>query len=143
DMNAMEDEDSIPEPKNYYSLTKLLQEEIVKSYDSPQMKVTIVRTNFSSMPWPYPKAFTDRFGTYLFPQGVARGLKDIVIYKPDNLIIHVCGDRKISMYEYARTGGSDVEPLTLDQYNGPPLTCNMSLTTKYWKHYKLEDSDPD
>ncbi|MHA1130839.1 MAG: NAD-dependent epimerase/dehydratase family protein [Candidatus Helarchaeota archaeon] len=143
DMNAMEDEDSIPEPKNYYSLTKLLQEEIVKSYDSPQMKVTIVRTNFSSMPWPYPKAFTDRYGTYLFPQGVAKGLKDIVIYKPENTIIHICGDRKISMYEYAKAGGSEVGPLTLDEYNGPPLTCNMSLTTKYWKHYKLEDSDAD
>lgn len=141
DPNAMEDEDSIPDPKNYYSITKALAEEVVKSYDSQQMKVTIVRTNFSSMPWPYPKAFIDRFGTYLFPQGVAKGLKDLVIYKPANPIIHICGDRKLSMYEYAKAGGSKVAPLTLTEYKGPPLTINMSLTSKYWHSYKLEDSD--
>jgi len=142
DPEAMEDEDSIPNPKNYYSVTKLLQEEIVKSYNSPQMKITIIRTNFSSMPWPYPKAFIDRYGTYLFPVGVAKGLRDIIIYKPENTIIHICGDRKLSMYEYAQAGGSEVEPLTLNEYEGPPLTINMSLTTKYWKQYRLEDSEP-
>ena len=141
DVNSIENEDNTPDPKNYYSLTKLMAEEIVKTYNSPHMKVTIVRTNFSSMPWPYPKAFTDRYGTYLFPQGVAKGLKDVMIYKLDNLIIHICGDRKISMYEYAKAGGSSVEPMTLDAYKGPPLTVNMSLTSKYWKLYKLEDSD--
>ncbi|MDO9399725.1 MAG: sugar nucleotide-binding protein [bacterium] len=139
--NIMEDEDSIPYPKHFYGLTKLLAEEIVKSFNSDKMKTTVIRTNFTSMPWEYPKAFTDRYGTYLFAQGVAKGLKDVVIFKPNNPIIHICGSRKISMYEYAKAGGSDVLPINLSEYNGPPLTQNMCLTSKYWKLYKLEDSD--
>lgn len=138
---TMEDEDSIPYPKHYYGLTKYIAEEIAKTYNNKEMKVTIVRTNFTSMPWEYPKAFTDRFGTYLFAQGVAKGLKDIIKEKPEYPIIHICGDKKISMYDYAIAGGSKVEPMTLEEYKGTPLTKNMSITSKYWKLYKLEDSD--
>lgn len=138
---AMEDEDSTPYPKHYYGLTKYIAEEIAKTYNSNEMNVTIVRTNFTSMPWEYPKAFTDRFGTYLFAQGVAKGLKDIIKEKPEYPIIHICGDKKMSMYDYAIAGGSKVEPMTLKDYRGTPLTKNMSLTSKYWRLYKLEDSD--
>ena len=138
---TMEDEDGIPYPKHYYGLTKYIAEEIAKTYNNNEMLVTIARTNFTSMPWEYPKAFTDRFGTYLFAQGVAKGLKDIVKEKPEHPIIHICGDRKISMYDYATAGGSKVEPMTLEDYKGTPLTKNMSITSKYWKLYKLEDSD--
>ncbi len=138
---AMEDEGSLPYPKHYYGLTKYVAEEIAKTYNSPDMLVTIVRTNFTSMPWEYPRAFTDRFGTFLFAQGVAKGLKDIIQEKPNQPIIHICGDKKISMYDYAVAGGSKVEPMTLEDYKGTPLTKNMSITSKYWKLYKLEDSD--
>jgi len=137
----MENEDSLPYPKHYYGLTKYIAEEIAKTYNSKDMLVNVVRTNFTSMPWEYPKAFIDRFGTYLFAQGVAKGLKDIIEQKPQLPIIHICGDRKISMHEYAIAGESKVEPITTEEYKGTPLTKNMSLTSKYWKLYKLEDSD--
>ena len=139
--NAMENEDSIPYPKNFYGITKLLAEEIAKCYNSPQMNVTVVRTNFTSMPWEYPSAFTDRVGTYLFATGVAKGLKEILVKRPSHPIIHVCGNRKMSMYEYAIAGKSKVGKMTMNDYKGPSLTINMSLTSKYWKLYKLEDSD--
>lgn len=141
DEEAIEEEDSLPYPKHYYGLTKYVAEEIAKTYNDKDMLVTVVRTNFTSMPWEYPKAFVDRFGTYLFAQGVAKGLKDILDEKPKYPIIHICGDKKISMYEYAVAGGSEVEPMTLAEYKGTPLTKNMSITSKYWKLYKLEDSD--
>jgi nucleoside-diphosphate-sugar epimerase len=57
----MYDEDSIPAPKHYYGITKLVAEEIVKSYNDDNFQTIIVRTNFTTMPWEYPKAFTDRF----------------------------------------------------------------------------------
>jgi nucleoside-diphosphate-sugar epimerase len=57
----MYDEDSIPSPKHYYGMTKLIAEEIIKSYNSDNFQTTIARTNFTTMPWEYPKAFTDRF----------------------------------------------------------------------------------
>jgi nucleoside-diphosphate-sugar epimerase len=141
DDETMENEDSLPYPKHYYGLTKYIAEEIAKTYNNPEMMVTITRTNFTSMPWEYPKAFTDRYGTYLFAQGVAKGLRDIVKEKPQQPIIHICGDKKISMYDYAVAGGSKVEPMTLEDYKGTPLTKNMSITSKYWKLYRLEDSD--
>lgn len=64
----MYDEDSLPNPKHYYGLTKLLAEEIVKSYNAEHFKTIVTRTNFTTMPWEYPKAFTDRYGTYLFAE---------------------------------------------------------------------------
>lgn len=138
---AMEDEDSLPDPKHYYGLTKLVAEEAILGAQGDKLKTYSIRTNFTTMPWEYPKAFTDRYGTYLFAQGVVKGLKEILEAQPDRQILHVCGDKKISMYDYAVAGGSQVEPMTLQDYSGPPVTVNMSLATKYWHPYKLEDSD--
>ncbi len=137
DEDIMYNEDSIPYPKNFYAITKLASEEITKSFNCEEFNAFIVRTNFSSMPWPYPKAFTDRYGTYLFAEDVAKGLKEICLAKPKIPIIHLCGNKKISMYEYAILGESNVEPLTLKDYNGPPLTKNMSLVSKYWNTYDI------
>jgi hypothetical protein len=102
-----------------------------------------LRTNFTSMPWAFPKAFTDRFGTYLFAQGVAKGLRDVLLESTWRPTLHLCGDRKVSMHEYARLGGSEVAPMTMAEYKGGPLTVNMSLTSKYWRLYRLEDSSPN
>lgn len=137
----MYDEDSLPNPKHYYGLTKLVAEEIVKSYNSNDFQTIIARTNFTTMPREYPKAFTDRFGTYLFAQWVVKGIKEFLESENKIPVIHICGDKEISMYEYAKLGWSNVEPMTLKDYNGPLLTKKMSLTTKYWHTYKIEDSD--
>lgn len=137
----MYDEDSLPNPKHYYGMTKLVAEEIVKSYSDNSFQTIIVRTNFTTMPREYPKAFTDRFGTYLFAQWVVTGIKEILQSADKLQVIHICGDREISMYEYAKLGWSNIKKMTLADYNGPKLTKRMSLTTKYWHPYKIEDSD--
>lgn len=141
DPQALEDEDSLPYPKHYYGLTKYAAEEICRSYHSPEMAVTVLRTNFTSMPWAFPKAFEDRFGTYLFAQGVAKGLKDVLMENRWFPTLHICGDRSISMLEYARLGGSQVAPMSMKEYRGVPLTVNMALTSKVWRRYRLEDSN--
>jgi dTDP-4-dehydrorhamnose reductase len=128
-------ENSIPYPKNFYSLTKLIGEHIVNQLDNS----LIIRTNFvSQKKWPYPKAFTDRFGTYLFANQVALGIRDVV---DENLcgIIHVVGDKKISMFELAKLTTPDVEPMTMKDYSGPPLTIDMSLDAKHWKKYQIDN----
>ena len=98
----------------------------------------IIRTNFvPNQKWKYPKAFVDRFGTYLFTGQVAQGISE-VLQKKEKGIIHIVGDKRISMYELARLAGSpDVGKLTLDEYQGPPVTVDMSLSTKRWKKYKI------
>ena len=128
------EEDDVPSPKNYYSLTKLCGELVTRQYSN----ACIVRTNFvPKEQWKYPKAFTDRFGTYLFADDVAKGILD-VINKKEKGIIHVVGDRRMSMYDLAVLAGSrSVGKMTLAEYQGPPLTADMSMSTKRWKKYKI------
>lgn len=139
--DAPYDEESLPNPKHYYGFTKLVAEEIIKSYDSPKFQTLIARTNFTTMPWEYEKAFTDRFWTYLFAQWVAKWMKEFLEDNKWNQIIHICWDKKISMYEYATLGWSKVWKLTTDEYQWVWLTKDMSLITKKWHTYKIEDSD--
>ena len=131
--SGMYDETSIPYPENFYSLTKLLGEQIANQLENS----LIIRTNFvGRKKWPYPKAFTDRFGTYLFSDQVAQGIFDV--YSDDlNGIVHVVGDKKISMYELAQLTTPEIQPITMNDYVGPRLTIDMSLDTKRWKKYTL------
>ena len=128
-------EDDIPCPKNFYALTKLLGEFTVS--ESPLKDKLVIRTNFvPKQEWRYPKAFIDRFGTYLFAEDVARGIKEVTDRKLTG-IVHICGDRKISMHDLARMTSPDVEPMTLIEYSGTPLTIDMTLTTNRWKKYTI------
>ena len=132
--SGMYDEDDIPYPENFYALTKLLGE-IEISYLS---NFLIIRTNFvSKKPWPYPAAFTDRFGTYLFASNVAIGIKD-VLNNDLSGIIHIVGDKKFSMYDLAKITTPNIQKMNIDDYAGPPLTMDMSLNSKKWHKYTLK-----
>jgi dTDP-4-dehydrorhamnose reductase len=134
--DGMYDENSIPYPENFYALTKLLAEcEISKLKE-----YLIIRTNFvAKKQWPYPKAFTDRFGTYLFADDVAKGIIDV---QKENIrgIVHVVGTKKISMYELAKMTTPNIQPMTIQDYSGPRLTMDMSLNTIRWKKYNIDSS---
>ena len=100
-------------------------------------KFLIIRTNFvARKKWPYPKAFTDRFGTYLFADDVAKGINE-VIQKDMEGIVHIVGDKKMSMFELAKLTTPDIQPITTKEYSGPKLTIDMSLDTERWKKYSL------
>lgn len=119
-------EGDFPDPCNYYGFTKMEAEAFVRA----QGNSLIVRTNFAPRgKWPYPQAFTDRYGTYLYADQVAQKLVSSLEYKPRG-VIHICGDRRFSMYEFARLGDPDVQPITLKDYRGPHLTQNMCLASE-------------
>ncbi|MBI2541599.1 NAD(P)-dependent oxidoreductase [Candidatus Woesearchaeota archaeon] len=128
-------EDDTPSPKNYYSFTKLCGELITRQYKN----TCIIRTNFAPKEqWEYPKAFVDRFGTYLFADNVAEGIYEIA-EKKEKGVIHIAGDKRISMHELALLAGSkNVGKMTMADYEGPPLTIDMSISTKRWKKYKIK-----
>ena len=131
---GMYKESSIPDPENFYALTKLIGEQQIKNLKN----YLIIRTNFvGKQKWMYPKAFTDRFGTYLFAENVASGIKEIF---DANIVgtIHVVGDKKLSMYDLAKITTTSIQPMTIDEYQGPPLTMDMSLDTERWKKYTLK-----
>ena len=131
--SGMYKESSIPYPENFYALTKLIGESEVRKLP----EFLIARTNFvAKEKWPYPKAFTDRFGTYLFADGVAQGISDVQKEKVTG-IVHVVGDKKISVFELAKITTPDVQPMTINDYSGPPLTMDMSLDSERWKKYKI------
>lgn len=126
-------EDSIPYPENFYALTKLIGEHEVNKLTN----YLIIRTNFvAKKKWPYPKAFTDRFGTYLFSQDVAKAIKEVYDSKLEG-VVHLVGDKKISMFELAKITTPDVQPMTIKDYAGPRLTMDMSLDTTKWKKYSI------
>ena len=132
---GMYKESSIPYPENFYALTKLLGEHEVNKLSN----YLILRTNFvAKKKWPHPKAFTDRFGTYLFADEVAQGIVDV---QKEDLegIVHIVGDKKISILELAKMTTPDIQPMTIKDYSGPPLTMDMSLDTERWKRYKIGD----
>ena len=126
-------EESIPYPVNFYGMTKLIAEESVETIK----KHLVIRTNFvAKKTWPYPKAFTDRFGTYLFADQVANGINDIINEKITG-IIHVVGDKKISVFDLAKMTTPEIKPMTINDYLGPKLTMDMSLETIRWKKYTI------
>jgi len=132
--DGMYKESSIPSPENFYALTKLIGEQQIKNLKN----YLIIRTNFvGKQKWMYPKAFTDRFGTYLFAENVASGIKEIFDANIEGTI-HIIGDKKLSMYDLAKITTASIQPMTIDEYQGPPLTMDMSLDTERWKKYTLK-----
>jgi len=130
---GMYTESSIPCPPNFYGLTRMSSEIIAQKLKNH----CIIRTNYvSKEKWPYKKAFVDRFGTYLFTEQVAKGILDL---KKENIsgIVHLVGDKKISMYELAKLTTPEIQPMTMNDYVGPQLTVDMSLDTNRWKKYKI------
>lgn len=125
-------EEDIPYPENFYALTKLLGEFIVKRLKNH----LIIRGNFVAREkWPFPKAFTDRFGTYLFADDLALAIKDI-IGKNITGVVHAAGEDKISMFELAKITTPDVLPMTMADVD-IPLTRDMSLISIRIKPYKI------
>ncbi len=126
-------EDDCPNPVNFYCLTKLCGEVVVQDFDN----TLIVRTNFVPKgKWPHGKAFIDRFGTYLYTDDVAGAIKDVVVHKLTG-IVHICGDKKLSMYDLAKLSDPKVEKITLKEHGGITLPKDMSLVTKIWHPYRL------
>jgi len=128
-------ENSIPYPVNFYGLTKLLAEKEVETLNN----YLIIRTNYvARKPWPYPEAFTDRFSTYLFADQVAKAIVEIIPEKFGG-ILHITGNKKISMYELAKITTPNVKPITMENYSGPKLNIDMSLDSKLWKKYSITE----
>jgi len=124
-----------PYPKNYYALTKLLAEAAVSH--SGLKRWLVLRTNFVGREgWPYPKAFVDRYGTYLFADDVAKAIKEVTDKQMQG-VLHVAGDRRFSMFELAKITTPQVQPMTLESYHGPPLTVDMTLRSERIPPFKM------
>ncbi|MEM5874525.1 MAG: sugar nucleotide-binding protein [Candidatus Aenigmatarchaeota archaeon] len=137
------DENYIYNPDNYYGFCKAIQEMVVRR---SKLKWLIIRGNFVPYEkWPYPKAFVDRKSNYLFAHQLAKGIKEVIEANQTG-IIHIIGNRVLSMYELAKLcpESENVQPMTLEEYynenpDSPKLTKNMVLKSTRWKEYKIEE----
>jgi dTDP-4-dehydrorhamnose reductase len=117
-------EDDLPYPKNFYGLTKLVGERAACRLPSH----LIIRTNFVARgPWPHPGAFVDRFGTYLYADQVAKAVSDVIERRLTG-VVHIAGDRRMSMFELATLTTPSVRPLSVREMP-IPLTVDMTLTS--------------
>ena len=135
------DENAIPHPTSWYGITKMCSELIVRQLKN----YVIVRSNFvEPKQWEYSEAFTDRFSYYLLSNNLAQAIISIVRKRSLQGIIHVCGDKKMSMYDLAKflPNGDKIKPTTLKIYYeknpaAQKLTKNMLLSSKKVGCFKM------
>ncbi|MBI2971116.1 MAG: sugar nucleotide-binding protein [Candidatus Aenigmarchaeota archaeon] len=135
-------ETDIPNPENFYGLTKLLGEVVVLNHALKNR--TVVRGNFvPKMKWPHPGAFTDRYGTYLFAPDLAKAIQEVVDARYTGML-HLVGQELLSMHQLAMLcpDSQDVKQMSYAEYlknGGYRLTQNMSLDTihKEWKRFRI------
>ena len=122
-------EDDIPNPVNYYALTKLLGELAVRQHPN----TLIIRTSFKpDGPWPYPRAFTDQWtsadlASVRAPQIVQAALMPKLLG-----VVHIGGTRK-TVYALARQCTPSVGKMSIRDVTSVTLPRDTSLNTSLWR----------
>ena len=118
---------------NYYSLTKLVGEELVRLH-RPHL---VLRTSFRPREWPYPVAFTDVYTSQDYVDVIAPELA-LAITRCRNVgfdTLHVATERK-SVFELARRRKPDVQPGSKSQLK-VRLPDDISLDVSRWREVKM------
>ena len=68
---------------------------------------------------------------------MAIGIKE-VLNNDLSGIIHIVGDKKLSMYDLAKITTPNIQKMNINDYAGPSLTMDMSLNSKKWQKYTLK-----
>jgi dTDP-4-dehydrorhamnose reductase len=117
-------------PLGYYPLTKYAGEGLVRAHPDS----LVVRLSFNET-WQYPKAFTDRFTSKLPVADAATQLCEAALTDLRGTV-HIGGPRQ-SYYEFARSLGADVQPMTIaDVHSADPLPVDTSLNTELWREHR-------
>jgi len=119
---------------NYYSLTKLVAETLVRMVD----KHLVIRTSFRPRQWPYPTAFTDVHTSQDYVDVIAPDIALAIRHCreiPYNSL-HVATERK-SIYELAKRRKADVVPAS-KQKAKVQFPDDISLDTSRWQQLKAQ-----
>ena len=122
---------------NYYALSKLVAEELVRF--APRHLV--VRTSFRPRRWPYPTAFTDVFTSQDYVDVVAPMVAKVIrhcLEIPDSTL-HVATERK-SAFDLARRRRSGVRPSGKSEAK-VHLPDDTSLDVSRWLAYSAKWSE--
>jgi dTDP-4-dehydrorhamnose reductase len=119
---------------NYYALSKLVAEELVRL--APRH--LIIRTSFRPREWPYPVAFTDVYTSQDYVDIIAPEIALAIQYYREipYPTLHIATERK-SVYELARRRRLDVRPGTKREAS-VALPDDISLDTSRWQTLRRE-----
>lgn len=123
------EEDPVGPVRNYYSLSKLVAEEIVRL--APRHLV--IRTSFRPREWPYPSAFTDVFTSQDYVDVIAPMIS-VAAQRYREIpytTLHIATERK-SVYDLARQRKPNVRP-AMKREARVELPDDISLDTSRWK----------
>lgn len=100
------EEDPVGPVRNYYALSKLVAEEIVRGLEQH----LVIRTSFRPREWPYPVAFADIYTSQDYVDVIAPMIARAVrhVREIPYQTLHIATERK-SVYELARRRKSDVQ----------------------------------
>ena len=132
------EDDPVGPVQNYYALTKLVAEELVRLCPGH----LIVRTSFRAREWPYPVAFTDVYTSQDYVDVIAPEIA-MAIRRCRELpfhVVHIAAERK-SLYELARRRRPDVTPASKTSAK-VRLPDDVSLDTSRWVKVKSQWSPP-
>lgn len=132
DTGGYREDDPVGPVRNYYALSKLAAEEVVRTLP----RYLIIRTSFRTSPFPYPVAYHDLYTSQdylevIAPQ-VALALQNLERIPYNTL--HIATERK-SVFELARRTRPDVRPASR-QEAGVSLPADVSLDVSKWQALK-------
>jgi dTDP-4-dehydrorhamnose reductase len=124
-----------PKPINFYAKTKYWGELEIMAWD----KSLIIRTSFKKSPWPYDKAFIDKYTScdyveIIAPKIICAIKKFIKMNTKTPITINIGTERK-SIYELAKRSRQDVIPISIKDIDGVilPYDTSMKLSEKWIK----------
>ena len=121
-------EDDIPNPVNFYALTKLCGEIAVRQYPN----TLIIRTAFKQDgPWPYSAAFIDQWMSADFASERAPDILRASLITDLAGLIHISGQRK-TIYDLAKKVSPDVKKMLIKDVS-VILPKDTSLDSSRWK----------
>lgn len=132
DRGLYKEQDPVGPVRNYYALSKLVAEEIVRLVPDH----LVIRTSFRPREWPYPVAFEDVYTSQDYVDVIAPEIALAIAHCHDipHTTLHIATERK-SVYELARRRKPDVQPGSKQQA-GVALPDDITLDTTRWQQLK-------
>jgi dTDP-4-dehydrorhamnose reductase len=132
DKGGYTEEDTPGPVRNYYALSKLVAEEVARTYPG----TLVIRTSFRPREWPYPVAFEDVYTSQDYVDIIAPEIA-LAVRHASSIpypILHIATERK-SVYELARRRSPSVR-LGSRGDSGVNLPEDISLDTRLWRVLK-------
>ena len=129
DKGGYREDDPVGPVRNYYALSKLASEEVVRVLP----RYLIIRTSFRPSPWPYPRAYTDLYTSQDYLEVIAPEIAQALrnLKRIPYTTLHIATERK-SAFALAQRTRPEVQPASRKEA-AVPLPEDVSLDISRWR----------